>query len=67
MNHIFFDDNIFLFDENDESIVDFRGWNGEALGDEVAQKYGVKVEPYDAIADPEYFVKLIAQHLEAQQ
>ena len=66
MDHVFFDDNIYLFDANDESIVDFRGWSGEALGDDIAQRYAAKVEPYDAIADPDYFIKLLCESLAAQ-
>lgn len=64
--HVFFDDNIFLFDVDENSIVDFRHEDGTHMPDEEAQQYAVKVEPYFAIVEEDYFTRHLAARLETQ-
>uniref|UniRef100_A0A6B2L6Y9 Uncharacterized protein n=1 Tax=Arcella intermedia TaxID=1963864 RepID=A0A6B2L6Y9_9EUKA len=55
---IFLDDN--YFPNRGQSILDCRDQNGEALPDSVAEAvYAIKVEPFDAISNPQYFIQVI--------
>jgi hypothetical protein len=60
--HLFFDDNLYFLNQpHHMAIIDLRTLEGEMLPlREYLFKHVVKVEPYDVITDPQYFIKCLA-------
>eukprot|EP00127_Corallochytrium_limacisporum_P005564 Clim_evm81s207 gene=Clim_evmTU81s207 len=58
-HHLFLDDNI-RPDEPEKSIVDIRHVDGHSIAlDNVLNKYAIKIDPYEALVNDNYFIRCV--------